>query len=532
MAIRTISNAGGNYNAVGTWVEGVVPTSADAVVATVTSGQLTVTATASAGSVDLTNYTNTLTINNNVQLNLYGNIILGTGMTVSCVGNGRIGTLATSNLTSNGVTWNGTIYLQGTSAPATFIDSWNITGTLLLNNTASVVTLNADITVLNLSISNNNSLVNTLTGNKIYVNGSLTEATSVVKNCTTEIVLQGTGTWLNSSTGILRAPLTINTSGTITISGNIRYNGSTLTYITGTVITTGSSLIIILSTNLDTDGIIWNNVNIQGSNTTTLISNLSCTGTLTLGSGANTTINGNNIYASGSVIHISSSSFSTSGTTTIHLVGTGTFSSTSTGSLKNNIIINTSGTITLGTTINYNTGTFTYVAGTINAGSNTLNIISTTTIDTSGMAWNNIKISAAIITLNSKLTVSGTLTVATLGNVTITSNYFTCNSLVFGETSNIARTLTLEAGFTYTINSNLIASVFANGARGIIQSSVTSSPVYLILSHGASANVGFVDAIDVDSRGGKTIKSFVGTLTRSENWQGLTSQLGTANAAF
>ena len=62
MATRTISNTGGNYNAVGTWVEGIVPTSADDVVSTATSGQLTVNVTSAARSINLTSYVSTLTM--------------------------------------------------------------------------------------------------------------------------------------------------------------------------------------------------------------------------------------------------------------------------------------------------------------------------------------------------------------------------------------------------------------------------------------------------------------------------------------
>ena len=42
MATRTISNSGGNYNSTSTWVEGIIPTAADDVVATGTSGNLSV----------------------------------------------------------------------------------------------------------------------------------------------------------------------------------------------------------------------------------------------------------------------------------------------------------------------------------------------------------------------------------------------------------------------------------------------------------------------------------------------------------
>jgi hypothetical protein len=61
MATRTISDAGGNWTATTTWVEGVVPTNADDVVATATSGALAIVAGAVCRSFDLTGYTKTLT---------------------------------------------------------------------------------------------------------------------------------------------------------------------------------------------------------------------------------------------------------------------------------------------------------------------------------------------------------------------------------------------------------------------------------------------------------------------------------------
>lgn len=63
MATRTISNAGGDWGVVGTWVEGAVPTTADDVVATATSGNVTISASGLCRSFDFTNYVGTLTIN-------------------------------------------------------------------------------------------------------------------------------------------------------------------------------------------------------------------------------------------------------------------------------------------------------------------------------------------------------------------------------------------------------------------------------------------------------------------------------------
>ncbi|EKE19168.1 MAG: hypothetical protein ACD_9C00113G0001, partial [uncultured bacterium] len=62
-ATRTISDAGGNWNSTSSWVEGAVPTSADDVVATATSGNLTINVSTAVRSIDLSSYTGTLTHN-------------------------------------------------------------------------------------------------------------------------------------------------------------------------------------------------------------------------------------------------------------------------------------------------------------------------------------------------------------------------------------------------------------------------------------------------------------------------------------
>lgn len=63
MATLTIANGGGNWNSTGTWVEGAVPSALDDVVATATSGNVTINVAAACRSIDLTNYTGTLTHN-------------------------------------------------------------------------------------------------------------------------------------------------------------------------------------------------------------------------------------------------------------------------------------------------------------------------------------------------------------------------------------------------------------------------------------------------------------------------------------
>src|SRR4029079_2175637 len=75
--------AGGNFNATGTWVEGAVPTSADDVVATATSGSLTVNVASVCKSIDFTNYPGTSTFTMNSNLTVSGNVKLIPGMSLA-----------------------------------------------------------------------------------------------------------------------------------------------------------------------------------------------------------------------------------------------------------------------------------------------------------------------------------------------------------------------------------------------------------------------------------------------------------------
>lgn len=90
MAVITISNTGGNWNSTATWVGGVIPTTADSIAATATSGQLTVNVNATILSFDFTNYVNTLTINSNITLTTAstGTSTFASGMSFNFLGTG------------------------------------------------------------------------------------------------------------------------------------------------------------------------------------------------------------------------------------------------------------------------------------------------------------------------------------------------------------------------------------------------------------------------------------------------------------
>jgi len=269
MAVFTVANGGGNINAGGTYVGGVAPSSTDTIAFTATSGQLTVNTTFTIAGVDFTNYVNTLTMNGVLVVN--GNITFVAAMTISGTSKLTIG--ATSTITSNGKTFPNSVDFNMTAGSqiVTLADNWNVTGSVsFITNTA------------------------TFNGNKISIGGSLSNNTN---GGTTLFELVGTGTWTSSN---FRNSLTINTSGTITITGTLSYNTGTLTRMAGTVVTTGSTLLINSSTTLNTNGINWNNVNIIAG-TITNNSLLTINGTLTLASSSNVVFAGTHGFTTNSL---------------------------------------------------------------------------------------------------------------------------------------------------------------------------------------------------------------------------------------
>ena len=249
MATRTISNSGGNYSATGTWVEGVVPTASDAVVATGTSGDLTVDATGNvAASVDFTNYpvTSTVTFAATNTLTVYGVYKQIAGMNIT--GTGSLVMALASTMTSAGVTFPGSLVFAA-NATFTLADNWTLTGLL---------TYNANMVVLN--------------GNQITCNGGITN--NGTPSGTTNIILAG-GTWSGSGTNGLYNNLTI--AGNVTVSGAVYYRNGVLTYLSGTVTWSSAVLRITANCTLNTSGITWPNVTTALGATWTLQSDLNCT---------------------------------------------------------------------------------------------------------------------------------------------------------------------------------------------------------------------------------------------------------------
>lgn len=376
MAVYTVANGGGDINAGATYVGGIAPSSTDTIDFTATSGQLTVNANFTIAGIDFTNYVNTLTMS--AILYVKGNVTLVAGMTIA--GASKLSVNATSTITSNGKTWPNAVDFNMTAASqtVTVADDWNITGTVsFLTNIA------------------------TFNGNKISVGGSLTNNTN---GGTTLFELVGTGTWTSSG---FKNSLTINTAGTITFSGTVYYNTGTLTYTTGTVTTTGSTLSVNAASTLDISGINLNNITFGGTITVTLLSDLNCTGTLTIG--GISTFNNNNINVGGSLVMSNSST----GTTQINLIGTGSWSGGY--PVKNNLTIKSTAIIDIVGSVQFNTGTFIVELGAqVNASNSSFftAVNSTTTFDISTIKLNNFYLGGVstvnTLQLNSPLYITGT----------------------------------------------------------------------------------------------------------------------------
>jgi len=372
MATRTISNAGGNFNSTGTWVEGIVPVAGDAVVATATSGNLTVNV-ASGGvgllSFNMTSYTGVLTMNNT--LTIAGTMTLVSGMGI-IAGTSAIICNTTATLTSGGKVIP-QLSLAGTSQTYTLADNFQV-GVFTNASATTLVTLNGNT----LSVSGDVTITRALAGTTNLVYNTSTTQSINVQSCS--LTTQ-----------------TINAAGTITIT-TYGLTGGTLTYTAGTVITTSSTLSIgtgNCTINTGT-GVVWNNVTIVVSPVITLLSDLNINGTFT---------NSNNVPQINGLFNVNISGSLTmgggnlSGTSTIILKGTGTWSGS--GIISNNLTFNTAGTITISGTVGYNTGTLTYTSGTVVAKGSTLNLGTTTLINCHKINFDTVTITSGnTITMN------------------------------------------------------------------------------------------------------------------------------------
>ena len=206
MAVITISNTGGNFNATTSWVGGVVPLTTDSISATGTSGPLTINVASTVVGADFTGYTSTLAINFDFTINA-GALILVNTMTIT--GTAYLIAAGTSTIKTNGLTipW---FRFSGQNTTRTLQDNMTITnlGQSFGNqNPATAGSFTMSVT--------NFRQINTGGGSYGWLLG------------TVPIVFNGANCYYENSTsqsGITSA-MYINTAGTFTISGTTSNTG-------------------------------------------------------------------------------------------------------------------------------------------------------------------------------------------------------------------------------------------------------------------------------------------------------------------
>lgn len=238
MATRTISNAGGSWNTVGAWVEGAVPLSNDDVVATATSGNLTINATAVCRSIDLTSYAGTL-VQNAVSLTIGdgsgGALKFVAGMTFTRSVSGSFVFASTSN--NSGAGWS-VDFAGKTLSPVTFNGAggkWVLQTDLVMTGVAlSLLAGTLDTNSKNISISNfsSNTGTRTLTPGSSTI--TLTGSVATIWNITASATMTITA---NTATVVL----TPSTSAITVLGGLVDHNGMSFSMTTAGTLTIGSA---------------------------------------------------------------------------------------------------------------------------------------------------------------------------------------------------------------------------------------------------------------------------------------------------
>lgn len=373
MAVKTVSNIGGNWTTAATWSPAGVPATIDTIVFTSTSGPLIVNVVSTCAGIDFTNYVNTVTFTS--ILTVAGPVNLGTGGYTQAGANG-ITVNATATHTSGGVTWTRPWTFTGASRIYTMSGIWTFTGALTFSGTTAT-TLNG-------------STINT---------ANLTVTTTATISGTTNIVFNNSGTWSHTAVGVLRNNVTVNMASTLTLGANVYWNTGIFTHLSGNVDTTtnastfncqsgtidaanvtwnnfyfsstGANILVLLNTlNILRDFTVGgqgtitgafdiycgnNNVNNSSSGATNVTLNHSgiiyCSNNLTYSGATNTCRHSGTVYVGGSVA-FNAPAISTQGPTNLYMVGDGTMSALSLSyPILSNIYFNTSGKIKITTAL-------------------------------------------------------------------------------------------------------------------------------------------------------------------------------------
>lgn len=465
----------------------------------------------------------------NVDLRVFGNLIIGALTTFSGAAFFTIGgqnPAVAKTMTSNGVLFPN--FQLGVGGPP-----------------LNTLTFNDVLNVGNIRQALANGIVTN--GASVNVNGSMTiENTNVPWSGTTVYNLIGTGTFGQVAVnGFFSNTININTLGTITLLANFRFNGATLNYIAGTVDTTTNLSLLdlyannsITSKNTSTGNeIIFNNVRAGATGilgTTTLGSDMRIGGNFQVAQINGYNFNGNKIFIGGNVLN---PTVTNGGTSVMELFGS-TASTISSGTLTRQLIVNKSG----GAIVTLLAGNLTF-NGTILTLNSPVNFLTNATTVTHqvnltinnfiGSPYHNMTIASnAVVTLN------GSVNTVINNNLTLSGNAvfqgtvgWTCNNL-FAQAA--AATITLQQAVTY----RTIAAVNITGGTNAVRAEMKSSNLVIraiwTLDPGAAQSLIYVNGTRIDSSGGQTVWSFgvaPANIATSINWN-LGSRPGTVAHVF
>ena len=291
MATYTISNTGGNFNATASWIGGIIPTSADTVLASATSGPLTLVANVSVAGCDFRLYTSTL----NLQTFLMtvattgGTSYLGPSMSIVTTNNYQ-GGFSTAANGQRFLSYNlfFPVFLRALSGSLVidtydifcnkFIISTNADLTITGQNGTDVRTINCSSFDCNVGVTLNSGT----TPNRpvvIAVNGSLNPGTSAFNNQPTFIppgayIKMGGGGAANPRImSVGASPSLVLNTGTYSLyflsplgigpSGIIRYQSGTM--MKPRLVVHGNTTTGWTST-LRTSGMVWDEIFIKDNN--------------------------------------------------------------------------------------------------------------------------------------------------------------------------------------------------------------------------------------------------------------------------
>jgi len=362
--------------------------------------------------------------------------------------------------------------------------------------------------------------------------GHVTTFDNTSPNCTMGAARSCNAINFNGGTGYTNK-LTISTFQ-LTVAGNVELGASMGISGTGTLAASKSGG---GSCTLTSNGFTWpNNFSVGGSGggtwTVTLVGDFTVTGVVSQGGSHAIVWNkttSEKLYANGGLtVSINSATGNLD-----FVLGGGNWTMTATNGWPYNTEL--AGNITIGTNIYFRTGTLLWSSGTIDTTTNssTLNLTATCTLDTDGVTWYNVTANSTggtTFTINSDFDISNTFTIVAAGSGYIFAGTagWTCGTLSCLAAA--AQSITLKESITYTITTLLSCYLSRTGSVVLFTSSHASTKANLVLVNGAECKC-LASFTRIDASGGRTIRTFNGVLTSTENIVSITD-LQTVGSSF